>query len=343
MDPTTAALAKGSVKELCRRFVGLAARNDEQLARDRLELALDWGAELKAALPEVFQYLDERADDLESKLATVLEDRQFGRIYLNFGFEAAREAIDERRRMLAHAAAGILDPDLPVERKARVERTLRELDPVDVRTLYGVAATVGGAGMHGAGVQRCGLLFSVPSGDVLVASGCIRLETSGSGFGGGGGGTSALVTQLGHDLLAALRSYLRSRGAPFAIPGREPASGDRPEEEARGLLASFPDMHAFLRFAARREKRIRGTYYSSRKPPHPEPLLQFFVHDWNNEIASVVDELVRQTTGSELAVKVATQPYTPEVGVPYDLHRVEISGSHDVLRHVADDCEAVWL
>ena len=45
----------------------------------------------------------------------------------NYGYEAAREAIDARRSLLA--AAGSVCSALTIAQMARVERALRELDP----------------------------------------------------------------------------------------------------------------------------------------------------------------------------------------------------------------------
>ncbi|MCC6665008.1 MAG: hypothetical protein IT375_14750 [Polyangiaceae bacterium] len=334
MDPNAAAIAKWATKGLATKLLALAKRNDEQLERDRVELAIAWGAELKSAFPQVVADLERRIEDVDQKIQAALEDPQLPRVLSNFGFEAAREAIDERRRMLAHAAAGIVDPDLPVERKARVERTLRELDPIDVRALYGIHLAVRSA--------RYGALFSVPSGDVLVASGCVRIGTSAGGFGGGGASHSADVTQLGHDVLRVLRSYVRSRGAPFPVPGRELAPGDRSEEEARAVLVGIPSLSQFLSLGLKRERRISASYHPKPTPPATTSMIQLFVHDWSAPVAALADALTQDAAGSELTVNIATQPYTPHVGEPYDLHRVEISGPHDLLRYAADDCEAYW-
>jgi hypothetical protein len=57
------------------------------------------------------------------------------RVLDNYGYEAAREPMDERRRMLAYAAAGSVHHTLTIAQLARVERMIRELDPDDLVVL----------------------------------------------------------------------------------------------------------------------------------------------------------------------------------------------------------------
>jgi hypothetical protein len=87
-------------------------------------------------------YLTKReaeAKDQEAFRASVramLDDHQFARLQGSLKFEAARESTDERLEMLAYAGAGLADPDVPINEKARIERTIRQLDGEDVLFLH---------------------------------------------------------------------------------------------------------------------------------------------------------------------------------------------------------------
>jgi hypothetical protein len=148
------------------------------------------------------------------------------------------------------------------------------------------------------------------------------------------------VTQLGEDVLTALRSYAGTRPLPFAVPGREMELHDRSEDDARALLQSVPGLCEFALWFSHHASSIDLRVYE-RMRPNQLPVLTFYLHDrqtWKSKL----DTLAKITTGSEISVVLATQPYTPHNGEPYDLLRVEISGPHDILRYLADDCEAVW-
>jgi hypothetical protein len=149
---------------------------------------------------------------------------EFFWVLQNYEFEAHREAIDERRRMLAFASAGSLNLELTLSEIARVERTIRELDPSNVRGLASMAEvpeqpepkqgapttwlqhTEGTAQTRAATLRALG-----PSGEVLLAAGCVRtfsvsvasLITSPI--------EGALVTHTGALVLAVLDAYLRAR------------------------------------------------------------------------------------------------------------------------------------
>jgi hypothetical protein len=330
-------LAKPAATRLVKHLAEILSRNNEQLRRDREDLSLEWGAEVKRALPQVVAYLDARVDDLDAKLAKVFEDPQFGRIFANFTFEAAREAIDERRNMIAHAAVGIVDPDISVERKARVERTLRSLDPNDVLTLYGAKLVPGTV----AAGERCArALLGLPSTDVLLSAGCLRLEVSG---GGAGEGASAglRITQLGDDVLRVLRSFIATRHPPFDVPGRERRPNDRSEEQARLALHALLGLHEFSVEATRRSFRASRTYDHDVLVTPMRGFLRFYIHEaatWKPELEALT--VVCQS--SEIQLELHMQPYTPSEGAPYDLLRAVFSGPHDLLRYFAEDCEAVW-
>jgi hypothetical protein len=121
----------------------LPKRNDEAFDKQRGELFEDWFLEFRE---QTLRRLEECAayhDDLESRIAQRAEDPACPRVYANYARAADAEAIDERRRMLAFAAAGLVDTRLTVAQHARVERTLRELDPDDVLWLVVLSRTTG--------------------------------------------------------------------------------------------------------------------------------------------------------------------------------------------------------
>jgi hypothetical protein len=344
MEPTGIAslLAKPAATRLLAYFRERAAKNDEQLKRDREELAIEWGAELKAALPQVVSYLDARVDELDSRLAKVFEDPQFGRIFTNFTFEAAREAIDERRKMLAHAAVGIVDPDIAIERKARVERTLRVLDPTDVLVLHGLTQVPGYLGVKESAAARMKFVKTQPSMDVLLSAGCLRLDINGGGFGVGASAGISL-TQLGEDILLSLRTYVASRNPPFPVPWREVLPGERTEEQAREITRGIEGLEGFVRWSARRTAGVDLRLYKRDLKSQPRAgTLSLYLHKWETWKAEL-DRIGQACPSGVLRVVSAPQPFTPSEGAPYDLLRVELSGHHDILRYLADDCEALWV
>jgi len=175
---------------LLRRLVEhVEGANTRDHERDRDEEFRFWLAEVALAAGQA----EERLGQLDQRVLDALEDREMQRIWRNLTFEAAREAIDERRRMLAYAAIGtaLSAEHLTIAQIARVERTLRELDPADVSTLARIAeirlepldtgADDAAKERHrlnslAAGEKRYRILMAVPpSGEVLRVGGCVRV------------------------------------------------------------------------------------------------------------------------------------------------------------------------
>jgi hypothetical protein len=122
-----------------------ANRNTRALLAARDEIFRDWVVEEKRATVEHAKRLAEHAEDLEAlrlKLEELISDPSFARVRDNYGYEAAREAIDERRRMLAFACAGSINLDLTIAEISRVERIVRELDPDDIHSLRTLTSIV---------------------------------------------------------------------------------------------------------------------------------------------------------------------------------------------------------
>jgi hypothetical protein len=223
MDPlTTKAISAVVTKTASSLASKLGKRLDanERLAREREDLALTWGAELKAAMPEVvarIAVMEERMEELESKLDHTFDDPQVERVFRNFTFEAAREAVDERRRMLAHAAlADVLDLRLTISQKARVERVIRELDPDDVRRLSQVAARAA-EGAEGAAVA---MKLGTSEAEALLAARCAihyppRVTGVSTAFDPSMASTSfskdeVHVTEIGRFVLRVCHTYTRA-------------------------------------------------------------------------------------------------------------------------------------
>ena len=212
-----------------------ANRNTRALAEARDEMYRDWVVEEKRATVEHAKWLAEQAADLEAlraKLEELTTDPSFARVRDNYGYEASREAVDERRRMLAFASAGSINLELSIGEIARVERTVRELDPADVLLLDQLRTMVDPPKpplprelAHASqefyrdwektcaenAERRRDLADShSPSGDILASAGCTAIaplrNTWGQTF-----PTGVRVTQLGEHVLKIMRGYIVAR------------------------------------------------------------------------------------------------------------------------------------
>ncbi|WP_437304800.1 hypothetical protein [Sorangium sp. So ce388] len=343
-------IGKTLVQVALRQLAQLASKNDEQLHREREELALQWSAELKAAVPQAVAYLESRVDDLDARIAELSSDPQLRRVYTNFNFEAHREAIDERRRMLAHAAAGLINPEITVERKARVERTLRALDPADILMLHGANLVPGrmrgesllgtpSGGDDNPGRMRADLLLGTPSGDVLASSGCVRMQVSGGGA-GQGVWTEVFITQLGLDVLTALRTYTQNRKLSFVVPGREYKETDRTEEAARKILAALPGLGDLVSWSTRRSSQVERLYDRPR-PTRGFAVLRFRMCQWQDWKLRL-ENLIPIYDKAEVNLVVSAEVQARSRDAKREVFVAQFNGPHDLLRYPADDCEALW-
>ena len=149
-----------------------ANRNTEALKGARDEMFREWVVEEKQATVQHVRRLAEHAADLNElkrRLEELVSDPELARVRDNYGFEAAREAIDQRRRMLTFASVGSINLELSVVHIARVERVVRELDPSDVKLLSTLSEDWSKTSYEA--LERAGI-----SGDALVSSGCVRLR-----------------------------------------------------------------------------------------------------------------------------------------------------------------------
>jgi hypothetical protein len=341
MEPlsTLGSIAKPIIqKEISRYF-------EQYNPNNRLEKAFEkakeeWLIFLCAALPKAFEDLYARYDNLEGRLSKVYEDPQFWRIIDNFTYDAWREALDERRRMFAHAAAGIMEPDISIQRKARVERTLRVLDPEHVLYLHCAnKIPIGGFGTNSHNVKIVKLLNMDSIGDVLASCGCVRMETGGGGA-GEGVWSEAHITQLGYDVLDVLRTYTKVTPLPFIVPGREVGPQDRTKQEAQMVFNQIPHLQNFIERSIIREFNVKRSYCRASMESALRTVT-FFMLAWA-EWKARLEEMAAACSGTELRMNLVEQPYKPSDNETIQALRVEFVGPHDLLRHLADASEATW-
>lgn len=158
-------------------------------------------------------------------LARILqEDRPTLTVLGNLKFEAAREALHERRLMLAAAVGGILRPEFDTQRRARLERKLRELDPSDVRLLYGISLVPKPAmeesprqpGMlddHHAMARLEYASSDTDQFEILISSGCIKNHALKTYTGDG-----CSLTSVGADILKVVEDYVVDQGPLSPLP-----------------------------------------------------------------------------------------------------------------------------
>ena len=170
MTGTELAVAKVALPVLRKLYDRITQKNTKAVEAEFAQLRDEWAAESYRAVT----LLAERVSGLEETLEALAGDLEFQRVFLNFAYEASREAITERRRMLAHASAGVIDPEFTIAQKARIERTMRELDPEDVKLLQRIAQAAAGKGGLQAAFEA--LHEGSVSADALIASGCVKHE-----------------------------------------------------------------------------------------------------------------------------------------------------------------------
>jgi hypothetical protein len=154
--------------------------------------------------------LANRLDALEDVVVKFIGSEDNRRIVRHLDIEISREALPDRRRMLAEAALGLARICLPVKRAARVGRTLRNLDVDDVRQLHGLQlARVARPRGDGQCTEDLMWTFNTSEGENLVAEHCIRLCQPGFG---GVARPLLTLTERGHDVLGALSDYLADVG-----------------------------------------------------------------------------------------------------------------------------------
>jgi hypothetical protein len=140
----------------------------------------------------------------KAQLTALINDHQFHRVQTNYVFEYAREPMDERRRMLEYAQTGSYNVDLTLAEIARVERTLRELDPNDVVMLVDI---VEGLDVFDQIVPDHDEARA-SAYDSIVAAGCMRLRDN---LLAPDGRMDWSPTTLGHNVARVMRGYVNAR------------------------------------------------------------------------------------------------------------------------------------
>jgi hypothetical protein len=356
MDPIAAKITKTLVSKVIAPAVGnylkkLPRTNDERFEIARREMFEDWLLEVRDRTQEQFEDLARWCPDIDERLEALERDRAAHRVHVNYARAADAEPIDERRRMLAFADAALIDSRLTVPEHSRVERLIRELDPDDVLWLSALDRIAGrrrGETVHwDEGNLRWTLWSESSSADVLVASGCVRIQHHSGGL-GHAGHDAALVTRQGSQVLHALRLYVALRPAPAKIPGREAHPEDRSEDEARKTLARAFSPADVLRIGSTRRARYdfphRGDGAGAPLPPHNAKAILRIAKVPRGEAGHLADHF----PGSERTPKDTCTPVEEifaevrDEGDGPDVCTVTIHGPHDVLRWLADDIGARW-
>jgi hypothetical protein len=171
---TDPVVAVGTLAKVSKAVLAVTEKLREIEARNTSRLEEAWQIEQRSYRARRDQEMETKLAALEAKSVSVerfaarvcemVEDHQFLKLQANLEYEALRETTDERREMLAYAAAGLSDPGMPINDKARVERVLRQLDGDDVIHLFDVARG-----------KRAGTREQLDV-DILVAAGCVRFE-----------------------------------------------------------------------------------------------------------------------------------------------------------------------
>ena len=129
-------------------------------------------------------------DKPESKL----DDHEVAAVVMRLFPEAVTATTAQRRRMLAHALAGLLQPDLDSETRSRVTRAITQLEPGDVRELRKVDEARRAAATQSAATMT-------PKLEPLLLAGCILAEGLSDRPG------TVTLTALGRTVLATLARW----------------------------------------------------------------------------------------------------------------------------------------
>jgi hypothetical protein len=372
-DPLTTALGvykgltiAGKAKALVERF-----SNTTRFIAERDEMHREWTAETHARVAEhiadsreKFLAVGGTLEEHERRLEELFDQHETQLLAVLYAEDAYREAVDARRRMLSVAAASIVDLDLTIDEKARIEKVLRNLDPADVLELHKLSRAVGrirrvpeGGYLYGSTAALChALLAASDSDDALTAARCVRetILPSGGGWGGAGGSAEdvAYVTERGAIVLRVLRRYVDEKHDVFVGSGREQVPGSRSEVEARKVTGKVPGLLAAIQRALREGRTLErwltprfepvwptmpegGDARMPRKVANPSPTAMSTLH--LPAIPLEAARLIPTPEGHEVSVELAD---LPQYGRPAT--NVMIRGPFDVLRWLAEDIDARW-
>jgi hypothetical protein len=297
-------------------------------------------------MQENANYLRERVENLDERVRERSLDEVTNRIQWNYAEQSVKEPVDERARMLEHAAAGVVDVRLTPAEHATVQRILLELDPDDVLALSFLARVSGnifeGETYRSAEHLRWTVWTKTINQDVLATSGCLRITYGGGGIGVGVEG-QALVTRHGKLLLRVLRSFVAAHPPTSDVPGRPLIPGSRSELEAREFIGA-PLWGEALRLPLPSYSYVKcGRSPKDLPAPAGKATLSFFMVPpaKAQTLASVPgdDGVAQAMPGNPVnGISVTVEDVTGQAYKVLHMH-----GPHDVLRWLAEDVEADWI
>jgi|GEM_PF-3076855 len=278
------------------------------------------------------------------EVARRFSDHEALGVLANFCEDAYREPLDERRRMLSHAAAGLADASLSVAEYARLWRIIGELEPSDVETLYAlwlIPSRMFPDTTRGAAEIRLQELERRGAADALEACRAVAVRVA---SGAGDAGTPYLdITPTGRLILRGLRTFIANRPLPANIPGHV-VPGMRVESDARAFLSSTPIAAAVPRKYRNHQFELWKTQFDGVGPDaSPSAKSRIILRSMSAEDASELQsELTTDATplGKEvdrLSLDL-NQPTHDQPG----RHEVHICGPFDVMCWLAYDLNAGW-
>ncbi len=318
---------------------------DGKFIEERDELFRVWVVEHARLLADLEQRFSahERAE-YERRTA----DDEFVAVTANYYRAAHEEPLRERRRMLQFAAAGIGNLSLSVSNLARVQRAIRFLDPEDVIALHSIwlipSRQPGAHPEHGR-AHSAGHLrheFWRRSGaEALESSGCVVIRTGGGGGAGEPMYPEVRVTGVGQTLRTAMLPYIRAIDPDMTgVPGHEVTPDFRTKEEVEEVISGLPGVRDALRLA-----RSCGSWlqFSSANialgaPHNAKTSLDFDVPEEQAQCLGPAEHADSHREMKELYRLIVSGIAKPDNG----LVRVQVSGPHDVLRHLAYEFDAYW-
>jgi hypothetical protein len=157
--------------------------------------------EVRRCISDAFREAEKTDKQFFERLQRSLQSGEADALLTRLAREAAQATTDERMRMLAAAAAGVLTPDLDSEMRSRVARALEQLEPSDVLALRKLNA----ARMKHHNVMQ---IEGAESTRALLQTGC-AYEVPGVGQ-----ETRFEMLPLGRAVLRTLKQWKPREGAP---------------------------------------------------------------------------------------------------------------------------------
>jgi hypothetical protein len=154
--------------------------------------------EVQLNLQQATDEYRQKGKDAAEQLARTIDEGEAGALVCALLRAAAQATTEDRLKMLAAAAAGVLTPDLSAETRSRVARVLEQLEPSDVGALRKVADSTA----DDPGFRFIGLPRESATRAVLLQTGCVILEAGGVGL-----AEAVRITDLGRAVLLALRRW----------------------------------------------------------------------------------------------------------------------------------------